>query len=119
MPAWIMPPSAAGMKTSHSSASSSSGVIGSPSPNSLTLPPSRTCTASASGSSPSSAWIAPWASETAITVQPSWAMMRAAHEPTLPKPWSTTRHSSGRSPSAGAASRNMWTMPRPVAASRP
>ena len=74
------------MNTSHSSASSSSGVIGSaPSPsNSATLPPAWTWRASASGSRPSSAWTAPCASDAAITVQPSWTMMRAAHEPTLP-----------------------------------
>jgi hypothetical protein len=46
-------------------------------------------------------------------------MMRATHEPTLPKPWTTTRVSAGESPSAGAASRNMATSPRPGAASRP
>ena len=54
-----------------------------------------------------------------MTVQPSWAMMRAAHEPTLPQPWTTTRASAGCRPSAGAASRNMFTRPRPVADSRP
>ncbi len=32
-------------------------------------------------------------------------MIRAAHDPTLPKPWTTTRVSDGVSPSAGAASR--------------
>ena len=46
-------------------------------------------------------------------------MIRAAHEPTLPKPCTTTRVSDGLRPSAGAASLKHITTPRPVAASRP
>ena len=44
---------------------------------------------SASASMPSSLRIAPKASETPTSVPPSSCMIRAIHEPTLPKPWTT------------------------------
>ena len=46
-------------------------------------------------------------------------MIRAIQEPTLPKPWTTNVARPGEIPTFGAASRNMKTQPRPVAASRP
>ncbi len=52
-------------------------------------------------------------------VAPSCCMIRAAQEPTLPKPCTAKVVSAGESPRCGAASRNMYTHPRPVAASRP
>ena len=45
--------------------------------------------------------------------------MRAAQEPTLPNPCTTTRLPSGVSPSPGAAWVKQMITPRPVAASRP
>ena len=54
---------------------------------------------------PPSLRMAPVASETPITRQPSCWMMRAAHDPTLPKPWMTTVVSDGVIPRLGAASR--------------
>ena len=68
---------------------------------------------------PLGAWIAPNASDTPTTLAPRSATIRAAHEPTLPKPWMTTRVSASSRPSAGAASCRQMTTPRPVAASRP
>jgi hypothetical protein len=82
--ALIIPPRAAGMKTSHGIASRSSGGIASAPSNSATLPPRMTCSASAFASIPSSARIAPNASEAPTMVHPSCCMMRAAHEPTFP-----------------------------------
>ena len=46
-------------------------------------------------------------------------MIRAIQEPTLPKPWTMKVVSPGSRPSFGAASSNITTQPRPVAASRP
>ncbi len=63
--------------------------------------------------------MAPKASETPIIVAPRPCMIRANQEPTLPNPWTTNFVSSGSRPSLGAASWNMNTQPRPVAASRP
>jgi hypothetical protein len=74
---------------------------------------------SALASIPWSLRIAPLASDTATMVQPSCCMIRAAHEPTLPNPWTVKVVSAGVIPRWGAASRNMYTQPRPVAASRP
>ena len=50
---------------------------------------------------------------------PSCCISRAAHEPTFPKPCTAKVVSEGTRSSCGAASRNMNTTPRPVAASRP
>ena len=45
--------------------------------------------------------------QTATIVAPSCCRIRAAHEPTLPKPWTTKLVSAGLRPRCGAASRNM------------
>ena len=68
---------------------------------------------------PASLVIAPVASEAPTIFEPSCCMIRAAHEPTLPKPWTAKVVSPGARPIWGAASRNMKTQPRPVACSRP
>ena len=82
-------------------------------------PPSARCWTSAWASMPASEWMAPLASDTP-TIRAPWSWrIRAAQEPTLPKPWTTNVHSAGSMPSAGAASWNANTTPRPVAASRP
>ena len=84
MSAWIMPPRAAGMKTSHGVDRKSPGLTDSAPSNSATEPPSSTCRARASASIPPSSRMAPWASEAATIFAPSFCMIRAAQEPTLP-----------------------------------
>jgi len=68
---------------------------------------------------PSAAAIAPPASATPTILAPSCCIRRAAQAPTFPKPCITNVAPEGSRSISGAASRNTWTTPRPVAASRP
>ena len=61
----------------------------------------------------------PAMSETAMIFAPASWHMRAAIEPTLPKPWTTIRLPASVKPRSGAASRQMSIRPRPVASTRP
>ena len=56
----------------------------------------------------------PSMSETAMIFAPASWHMRAAIEPTLPKPWTTIRLPASVKPRSGAASRQMSISPRPV-----
>ena len=100
-----MPPSAAGTNTSQGIASRSSGEIASAPSKSVSLPPCSMNSCSFTVSMPSSLRIAPSALETPMIFTPSCWRIRAAQEPTLPKPCTTTVVVLGDRPSLGAASR--------------
>ena len=70
-------------------------------------------------SMPPLTWMPPWMSETARIFAPASKHMRAAIEPTLPKPCTTIRLPLSVSPRRGAASRAISMSPRPVASTRP
>jgi len=61
----------------------------------------------------------PWMSDTATIFAPASWHIRAAIEPTLPKPWTTMRLPGSFRPRSGAASRAISIRPRPVASTRP
>ena len=58
-------------------------------------------------------------SDTASTRAPASWHIRAATDPTLPNPWTTTRLPESVKPRRGAASRAISMSPRPVASTRP
>ena len=98
LPACSTPPTAAGTRTSHSSASSSSLAIRSTSMPSWPTTPARARRTSSPASRPAGFQTPPSASLTATIRQPRRARAAAAWLPTLPKPWIATRAPAQRHP---------------------
>ena len=119
LPACSTPPTAAGTRTSQSSASSSSLAIRSASIPSWPTTPARARRTSSPASRPAGFQTPPSASLTATIRQPRRARAAAAWLPTLPKPWIATRAPRSGIPIAPAASRATTATPSPVASTRP